>query len=71
MILLYDANQVTLDGALDLSFSEQVKARFLASEWDVIEVADGNDVDAIDAAISKAKKSKDKPTMIMIHTVIG
>lgn len=71
MILLYDANQVTLDGALDLSFSEQVKARFLASEWDVLEVADGNDVDAIDAAISKAKKSKDKPTMIMIHTVIG
>ena len=70
-ILLYDANQVTLDGALDLSFSEQVKARFIASEWDVIEVADGNDVDAIDAAISKAKKSKDKPTMIMIHTIIG
>ena len=70
-ILLYDANQVTLDGALDLSFSEQVKARFLASEWDVIEVADGNDIDAIDAAISKAKKSKDKPTMIMIHTIIG
>ena len=70
-ILLYDANQVTLDGALDLSFSEQVKARFLASEWDVIEVADGNDIDAIDAAISKAKQSKEKPTMIMIHTIIG
>ena len=70
-ILLYDANQVTLDGALDLSFSEQVKNRFLASEWDVLEVNDGNDIDAIDAAISKAKKSKDKPTMIMIHTIIG
>ena len=70
-ILLYDANQVTLDGALDLSFSEQVKNRFLASEWNVIEVADGNDVDAIDNAISKAKKSNDKPTMIMIHTIIG
>ena len=71
LILLYDANQVTLDGALDLSFSEQVKNRFLASEWDVLEVKDGNDVDAIDAAISKAKKSSDKPTMIMIHTIIG
>ena len=71
LILLYDANQVTLDGALDLSFSEQVKNRFLASEWDVIEVADGNDVDAIDAAISIAKKSNNKPTMIMIHTIIG
>ena len=70
-ILLYDANQVTLDGALDLSFSEQVKNRFLASEWNVLEVADGNDIDAIDAAISQAKKSKDKPTMIMMHTIIG
>lgn len=71
LILLYDANQVTLDGALDLSFSEQVKSRFVASEWDVIEVNDGQDVDAIDAAIKQAKKSKEKPTMIMVHTIIG
>ena len=71
LILFYDANQVTLDGALDLSFSEQVKARFVASEWNVLEVADGNDIEAIDKAISEAKKSKDKPTMILIHTVIG
>ena len=71
LILFYDANQVTLDGALDLSFSEQVKARFIASEWNVLEVADGNDIEAIDAAIKEAKKSKDKPTMILVHTVIG
>lgn len=71
LILFYDANQVTLDGALDLSFSECVKNRFLASEWNVIEVKDGNDVDAIDNAIKEAKKSKDKPTMILVHTVIG
>lgn len=71
LILFYDANQVTLDGSLDLSFSECVKNRFLASNWDVIEVEDGNDVDAIDKAICKAKKSKDKPTMILVHTVIG
>ena len=71
LILFYDANQVTLDGALDLSFSEQVKARFLASEWNVLEVADGNDIEAIDSAINQAKKSKDKPTMILVHTVIG
>ncbi len=71
LILFYDANQVTLDGALDLSFSEQVKARFVASEWDVIEVADGNDIEAIDMAIKSAKSFKDKPTMILIHTVIG
>ncbi|MCR4911824.1 MAG: transketolase [Bacilli bacterium] len=71
LILIYDANQVTLDGALDLSFSECVKNRFIASEWNVIDVADGNDIDAIDKALSEAKKSKDKPTMICIHTVIG
>ena len=71
LILFYDANQVTLDGALDLSFSEQVKNRFIASEWNVLEVADGNDIEAIDKAIVEAKKSKDKPTMILIHTVIG
>ena len=71
LILFYDANQVTLDGALDLSFSESVKNRFIASEWNVIEVQDGNDVDAIDEAIKQAKRSKDKPTMILIHTIIG
>ena len=71
LILLYDANQVTLDGGLELSFSENVRARFEASGWNTLEVADGNDVEAIDKAITQAKKSKDKPTMILIHTIIG
>ena len=71
LILFYDANQVTLDGGLDLSFSEDVRKRFEASGWNTLEVMDGNDVDAIDKAITEAKKSKDKPTMIMVHTIIG
>ena len=71
LILFYDANQVTLDGGLDLSFSEDVKTRFIASGWDILEVKDGNDVKAIDEAITKAKKSKEKPTLIIVHTVIG
>lgn len=71
LILFYDANRVTLDGALDLSFSECVKNRFLASEWNVIDVEDGNDINAIDKAICEAKKSKNKPTMICVHTIIG
>lgn len=71
LILFYDANQVTLDGGLDLSFSEDVKQRFIASEWNVLEVQDGNDIKCIDNAIKQAKKSQDKPTMIMVHTVIG
>lgn len=71
LILFYDANQVTLDGGLALSFSENVKQRFLASEWNVIEVMDGNDIESIDKAINEAKKSLDKPTLIMVHTIIG
>lgn len=71
LILIYDSNAVTLDGGLDLSFSENVKNRFKASEWNVLEVMDGNDVEAIDEAISKAKTSKSKPTLIIVHTVIG
>lgn len=71
LILFYDANQVTLDGGLELSFSENVRKRFEASGWNTLEVADGNDVEAIDKAIVEAKKSKDKPTMIMVHTIIG
>ncbi len=71
LILFYDANNVTLDGGLDLSFSENVKNRFLASEWNVVEVKDGNDLDSIDKAIVEAKKSDDKPTLIMVHTIIG
>ncbi len=71
LILFYDSNNVTLDGGLNLSFSENVKERFIASEWNVLEVKDGNDLDAIDKAIIEAKKSDDKPTLIIVHTVIG
>lgn len=70
LILIYDANNVTLDGGLDLSFSESVKGRFLSSDWDVFEVNDGNSIKDIDDAISSAKRS-DKPALIIVHTVIG
>ena len=70
LILFYDSNNVTLDGGLDLSFSENVKMRFEASGWNVIEVKDGNDVDAIDQAIVRAKVST-KPTLIKVNTIIG
>ena len=70
LIVLYDSNNVTLDGPLSLSSNEDTKARFIAANWNVLEVKDGNDVDEIDKAISKAKKS-DKPTLIIITTTIG
>ncbi|MFA5421296.1 MAG: transketolase [Bacilli bacterium] len=71
LILIYDANKVMLDGDLSLSFSENVELRFLASNWNVITVKDGNDLGAIDRAISKAKKSTDYPTLIIVNTIIG
>ena len=70
LILFYDSNNVTLDGSLDMSFSENVKERFLASNWNVLECADGNDIDTIDSLIKKAKSS-DKPIVIIVQTVIG
>lgn len=71
LIVLYDSNKVTLDGSLDMSFSENVKKRYEAINWQVIEVADGNDINAIAKAIKKAKKEAYKPTLIIVNTVIG
>lgn len=71
LIVIYDANKVTLDGPLDLSFSENVKKRFESCGFEVIEVQDGNDLDALSKAIKKAKKSLYKPTLIINHTIIG
>lgn len=70
LIVLYDSNDISLDGDLDMSFSEDIKQRFEAYGWEHQLVGDGNDIDAINAAIEKAKTS-DKPTMIEIKTVIG
>lgn len=71
LILIYDANDVTLDGGLNLSNSENAKYRFLSANWDVLEVKDGNDIDAIDKALQRAKLSVEKPTLIIVHTIIG
>ena len=71
LIVLYDANQVTLDGPLSMSFSEDVKKRYEAIGWQVINVADGNDINAIQKAIRKGKKELYKPTLIIVNTIIG
>lgn len=71
LIVFYDSNAVTLDGPLSDSFDEDVKKRFEASNWMVIDVEDGNDVEAIDKAISKAKTSQSKPVLIIVKTIIG
>jgi transketolase len=71
LILIYDANTSTLDGPTSNTMSEDVKLRFLSAEWDVLEVKDGNDMAAIDKAISKAKSNPLCPSLIIVHTLIG
>lgn len=69
LIALYDDNNVTIDGTIDLAFTEDVKARFAAYSWDVLEI-DGHDPKAIEDAISHARTT-DKPSFIACKTKIG
>ena len=71
LILLYDDNGITIDGAADLAFSEDVGARFEAYGWRVLRVGDGNDLEAIDAAMRTAAAAGDRPTLIILRTVIA
>lgn len=71
LIYLYDDNKITIDGSTDLAFTEDRTKRFVAAEWDVSEVKDGNDLKAIEQAIKNAQKVKDKPSLIRIKTIIG
>ncbi len=69
LIVIYDSNQISIEGAINISFSEQVKTRFLAQNWEVLE-CDGHDYQAIYNALEEAKKSP-KPTLLIAHTIIG
>ena len=72
LIVLYDDNQITIDGSTDLSFTENVRQRFEAQNWQVLEVADGtNDVESILQAVNTAKQNLNQPTLIKVRTVIG
>ncbi len=70
LITLYDSNNISLDGETNKSFSEDIKKRFEAYGWNHILVKDGNDVEAIDKAISEAKQ-QNGPTIIEVKTIIG
>ena len=71
LILLYDCNSITIEGDIKTSFDEDVLKRFEAYGWQTLTVKDGNDVDAIDAAIKEGKAEKNKPTIIKVITEIG
>jgi transketolase len=71
LIYLYDDNHVTIEGFTDLAFSEAVPKRFESYGWHTSTVADGNDLEAIEAAIRDAQSIGDRPSLISVKTVIG
>lgn len=71
LIVLYDSNDISLDGPTSKAFTENVGARYEAYGWQHILVKDGRDLNAISAAIEAAKQEKNKPTLIEVKTVIG
>ncbi len=71
LIVLYDDNQISLAGSTGIDFTEDVGGRYEAYGWQVIKVADGNDLNAIDQALRRAREEKNRPTLIMVRTVIA
>lgn len=71
LIVLYDSNNITIEGHTDLAFQEDVRKRYEAYGFETFLVEDGNDLEAINAAIEKAKSNLDQPSFIEIRTKIG
>ncbi|MEO5800097.1 MAG: transketolase [Gemmatimonadales bacterium] len=69
--VIYDDNRITIDGRTDIAFTEDVGARYAAYGWRVLHVANGNDLQAIDEALTQAAAVEDKPTLIVLRTIIG
>ena len=71
LIVLYDSNDISLDGELNLSFSEDIKKRAESVHWQYLRVEDGNNVEDITKAIGEAKLNTEQPTLIEVRTIIG
>jgi len=71
LIVLYDSNDISLDGELNLSFSENVEQRFKSYGWQYLRVEDGNDIEEISRALNEAKTDLTRPTLIEVKTTIG
>ncbi len=71
LIVLFDSNDIQLDGKVSLANSDDIKMKFEAMHWQYLKVNDGNDLSSIQKALNKAKKEKNKPTIIEVKTEIG
>jgi len=68
---IYDDNQITIEGRTELAFSEDVAGRFESLGWRVVTVKDANDIVSLDAAYQKFRETNDKPTLIVVKSIIG
>ena len=71
LICMYDNNRITIDGGTEIAFSENVERRFEAYGWQVLHVEDGNDLDAVEEALNKARQEHQKPSLLSVQTSIG
>ena len=71
LVYLYDANDISLDGPTSLSFNDDTAKKFEAMGWHVDVVKDGEDLDMVEAAVKKAVAVTDKPSLVVVHTIIG
>ena len=68
---IYDCNQISIEGSTDITFTENVSARFTACGWQVLQVADANDIDATALALKTFEHTHDRPTLVIVHSHIG
>jgi transketolase len=71
LVYLYDDNRMTIEGSTDLAFAEDVRGRFLAYGWQVIVVANGEDLSSVHQALENARANLEKPSLVMCRTVLG
>src|SRR2546430_7050636 len=68
---MYDDNRITIDGKTDLTFSDDTARRFESYGWHVERIADGNDLEALDAALTTARRVTDRPSLVIVRTHIA
>lgn len=68
---IYDNNHITIEGSTQITFTEDVAARFLSYHWNVLRLSDANDIEQIDQALQKFRETKGKPTLIILDSHIG
>src|SRR4029079_9882147 len=71
LVVFWDDNRITIDGTTEISFTEDVAARYAAYGWQVLHLGDVDDLDAIDEVVAEAREDEARPTLVVTRTHIG